>query len=44
LGDEVMVGVDLPEGSQVLRASVGLLREGLAARITALPPSAPGKP
>jgi len=43
-GDEVMVGVDLPEGSQVLRASVGLLREGLAARVTALPPSTPGKP
>jgi hypothetical protein len=29
-----MVGVDLPPGTQVLRASVGLLRAGLATRLT----------
>lgn len=34
VGDEVMVGVDLPPGTQVLRASVGLLRAGLATRLT----------
>jgi RND family efflux transporter MFP subunit len=34
VGDEVMVGVDLPPGTQVLRASVGLLRPGLATRLT----------
>lgn len=38
VGDEVMVSVDLPEGAQVLRASTGLLRQGLPARITALTP------
>jgi RND family efflux transporter MFP subunit len=37
IGDEIMVTVDLPEGTQVLRASVGPLREGLSARITSLP-------
>lgn len=42
--DEEMVTVDLPEGAQVLRASVGPLREGLSARITALPQPSGGKP
>ena len=37
VGDEVMVAVDLSAGTQVLRASVGLLRAGLAARLTDLP-------
>jgi RND family efflux transporter MFP subunit len=44
IGDEVMVTVNLPEGTEVLRASVGLLREGLPARITALPQPSGGKP
>lgn len=37
VGDEEMVAVDLSPGTQVLRASVGLLRTGLPARLTALP-------
>lgn len=37
VGDEVMVAIDLPAGTPVLRASVGLLRQGLPARLTALP-------
>ncbi len=35
-GGEDLVAVDLPAGTQVLRGTVGPLREGLAARITAL--------
>jgi RND family efflux transporter MFP subunit len=41
VGDEVMVGVDLPPGTQVLRASVGLLRQGLATRLTDIAAGAP---
>ena len=41
VGDEVMVGVDLPPGTQVLRASVGLLRQGLAIRLTDIAAGAP---
>ena len=41
VGDEVMVGVDLPPGTQVLRASVGLLRKGLATRLTDIAAGAP---
>jgi RND family efflux transporter MFP subunit len=44
IGDEMMVTVDLPEGAQVLRASVGPLREGLPARITSLSQPSGGKP
>jgi RND family efflux transporter MFP subunit len=44
VGDEVMVAVDLSAGTQVLRASVGLLRAGLAARLTALPEPKPRQP
>ena len=44
VGDEVMVAVDLSAGTQVLRASVGPLRPGLAARLTALPEPKPRQP
>ena len=44
VGDEVMVAVDLSAGTQVLRASVGLLRPGLSARLTALPEPKPRQP
>ncbi|MEI7785579.1 MAG: efflux RND transporter periplasmic adaptor subunit [Betaproteobacteria bacterium] len=43
-GEEVMVAVDLSAGTQVLRASVGLLRPGMPARITALPAPTPRQP
>ncbi len=39
VGDEVMVAVDLSEGTEVLRASVGLLRDGLPARLTPMSPA-----
>jgi RND family efflux transporter MFP subunit len=39
---EQMVAVDLPAGAQVLRGSVGALREGLPVRLTQIP--APGAP
>jgi hypothetical protein len=35
-----MVAVDLPAGTQVLRGSVGTLRDGLAVRFTQLAPAA----
>ena len=37
---EDMVAVDLPAGTQVLRGSVGALRDGLAVRFTQLAPAA----
>jgi hypothetical protein len=44
VGDEVMVAVDLSEGTEVLRASVGLLRDGLPARLTPMPATPASKP
>jgi RND family efflux transporter MFP subunit len=44
VGDELMVAVDLSEGTEVLRASVGLLRDGLPARLTPMPATPAGKP
>ena len=44
VGDEVMVAVDLNEGTEVLRVSVGLLRDGVPARITPLSARPDNKP
>ena len=44
VGDEVMVAVNLPAGTAVLRGSVGLLRQGLATRITEVPAGAGQRP
>jgi RND family efflux transporter MFP subunit len=44
VGDQLMVAVDLSEGTEVLRASVGLLRDGLPARLTPMPATPASKP
>lgn len=44
VGDELMVGVDLPQGTAVLRGSVGLLRAGQSARVTVMPSPTGSRP
>lgn len=44
VGDELMVAVDLSEGTEVIRASVGLLRDGLPARLTPIAAQPAAKP